>query len=160
MTNDRPDLSSERAPQKKTRQQISENNLRTDSNIWSQVPEWARYLDIMTDWPSVVMWLWLLLKLRGLSPLVNYTDRATAACRRSQCQLLRIEGCHMVSVVDPNGWILGFLYRSRYFFFQVAPQLYSRDWMDPVPDPLLLRKSGSTENGTRTSGSVARNSDH
>jgi hypothetical protein len=30
----------------------------------------------------------------------------------------------------------------------------------PVPDPLLLRKSGSAENRTRTSGSVARNSDH
>jgi hypothetical protein len=28
----------------------------------------------------------------GLSPRVNYTDRATAACRLSQCQLLRIEG--------------------------------------------------------------------
>jgi hypothetical protein len=23
-------------------------------------------------------------------------------------------------------------------FYQVAPQLYSRGWMDPVPDPLLL----------------------
>jgi hypothetical protein len=32
--------------------------------------------------------------------------------------------------------------------------------VDPVKDPLLLRKSGSTENRTRTSGSVARNSDH
>jgi hypothetical protein len=32
--------------------------------------------------------------------------------------------------------------------------------VDPVPDPLLLRKSGSTGNRTRTSGSVARNSDH
>jgi hypothetical protein len=31
-------------------------------------------------------------KLRGLSPQSNYTDRATAACRRSLCQLLRIEG--------------------------------------------------------------------
>jgi hypothetical protein len=31
-------------------------------------------------------------KLHGLSPLANYTDRATAACRRSDCQLLRIEG--------------------------------------------------------------------
>jgi hypothetical protein len=30
----------------------------------------------------------------------------------------------------------------------------------PVPDPLLLRKSGSAGNRTRTSGSVARNSDH
>jgi hypothetical protein len=32
--------------------------------------------------------------------------------------------------------------------------------VDPVPDPLLLRKSGRTGNLTRTSGSVARNSDH
>jgi hypothetical protein len=30
-------------------------------------------------------------KLRGLSPRANYTDRATAACRRSDCQLLRIK---------------------------------------------------------------------
>jgi hypothetical protein len=32
--------------------------------------------------------------------------------------------------------------------------------VDPVPDPLLLRKSGSAGNRTRTSGSVARSSDH
>jgi hypothetical protein len=32
--------------------------------------------------------------------------------------------------------------------------------MDPVPDALLLRKSGSYGNRTRASGSVARNSDH
>jgi hypothetical protein len=32
------------------------------------------------------------LKLHGLSPQANYTDRATAACRRSDYQLLRIEG--------------------------------------------------------------------
>jgi hypothetical protein len=31
-------------------------------------------------------------KLHGLSPRSNYTDRSTAACRRSDCQLLRIEG--------------------------------------------------------------------
>jgi hypothetical protein len=31
-------------------------------------------------------------KLHGLSPRANYTDRATTACRRSDCQLLRIEG--------------------------------------------------------------------
>jgi hypothetical protein len=31
-------------------------------------------------------------KLHGLSQRANYTDRATAACRRSDCQLLRIKG--------------------------------------------------------------------
>jgi hypothetical protein len=30
--------------------------------------------------------------LHGLSPRANYTDRTTADCRRSDCQLLRIEG--------------------------------------------------------------------
>jgi hypothetical protein len=33
----------------------------------------------------------------------------------------------VVIVTDPYGRILGFLDRSRYFFYQVAPQLYSRD---------------------------------
>jgi hypothetical protein len=32
--------------------------------------------------------------------------------------------------------------------------------VDPFPDPLLLRKSGSASDRTRTSDSVARNSDH
>jgi hypothetical protein len=68
--------------------------------------------------------------------------------------------CHVVSVTDPYGRILGFLDWSRYNLFQVAPQLYSRSWVDPVPDPLLLRKSGSAGNRSRTSGPVARNSDH
>jgi hypothetical protein len=66
-------------------------------------------------------------------------------------------GCH---VIDPYGRNLGFLDRSHYFFFQVAPQLYSRGLVDSVPDQPLLRKSGSARNRTRTSGSVARNFDH
>jgi hypothetical protein len=60
-------------------------------------------------------------------------------------------GCHVVSVMDPYGRILDFLDRSRYVFFRSAPQLYSRGWVDLVPDPLLLRKSGYR---SRTPGSV------
>jgi hypothetical protein len=56
--------------------------------------------------------------------------------------------------------LLGFLDRSRYYSFQVAPHLYSRGWADPVPDALLLRESSSAGNRIRTSGSVARNPDH
>jgi hypothetical protein len=33
--------------------------------------------------------------------------------------------CHVVSVTNPYGRILGFLDRSHYYCFQVAPQLYS-----------------------------------
>jgi hypothetical protein len=66
----------------------------------------------------------------------------------------------VVSAADPYGRILIFQDRSRYFYFQVAAHLYSRGWVDPVPDPLLLRKSCRAGNRTPTSGSVARNSDH
>jgi hypothetical protein len=55
-------------------------------------------------------------------------------------------GCNVVSVTTPYGRIVGFLDRRRYFFFQVAPQLY---WVDPVP---LLRKSGIARNRIRASG--------
>jgi hypothetical protein len=67
--------------------------------------------------------------------------------------------CHVISLTDPYSSVLDFLDRNWYFFFQVAPQLYSRGWVDPVSDQLLLRKSGSVGNRTRISGSVARNSD-
>jgi hypothetical protein len=40
---------------------------------------------------------------------------------------------------------LGFLDRSPYFL-EIAAQLSSRGCVDPVPDPLLLRKSGSAVN--------------
>jgi hypothetical protein len=42
-------------------------------------------------------------KLHGLSPRANHTDRATAACRRSDWQLFAHVGCHVVSVTDPYG---------------------------------------------------------
>jgi hypothetical protein len=69
---------------------------------------------------------------------------------------MRLEGCRLVSSADPlrpYSWFSGPVQ-------QVAPQLYSRSWVDPVPDPLLLRKSGSAGNRNRTSGSVGRNPDH
>jgi hypothetical protein len=41
-------------------------------------------------------------------------------------RLLRREFYHVVSATDPYGRILDFQDRNRYYFFQVAPQLYSR----------------------------------
>jgi hypothetical protein len=49
----------------------------------------------------------------------------------------------------PTAVNLGFLDQSRYCFIQVAPQLPSRGWVDPVPDPLLLRKSVRAGNRNR-----------
>jgi hypothetical protein len=75
------------------------------------------------------------IKLRGLSPQVNYTERAKLVSRG------RRNG-------SPRPLFSVFYTRSRYFSIQVVPQLYWRGWVDPVPDLLLLRKSGSTGNRT------------
>jgi hypothetical protein len=55
----------------------------------------------------------------------NYTYRATAACRRIWCQLLRIEGVTLSAQWVHTAVNLGFLDRSRYFF-AIASQLSSR----------------------------------
>jgi hypothetical protein len=85
----------------------------------------------------------------------------------SATELYRLSNCPLSAKLVPrfqrDGSQLPYSRLSRpepLFFFQVAPQLYSRGWVDPVQDPLLLRKSVGVENRTRTSGSVARNSDH
>jgi hypothetical protein len=49
-------------------------------------------------------------------------------------------GCREVSAADPHGRILGFLDHSRYFFFQVAPQLYSRGLSGPRSRPTSYQK--------------------
>jgi hypothetical protein len=88
-------------------------------------------------------------QLRGLSPRANYTEQ-TAASSAKIVPTFADRGCHVISATDPHSRIFGFLDWSRYYFFHVVPQLYSWGWVDPVPDPLLPRKSG-------TSGFVARN---
>jgi hypothetical protein len=57
-------------------------------------------------------------------------------------------GCCVVSSMNPHCRIIGFIDRSRYHFFQAAPQMYLRGWV--------------VVSGTKpgTSGSAARNSDH
>jgi hypothetical protein len=62
----------------------------------------------------------------AFSPQANYTDRGTAACRRSLCQLLQIEGVAWSEQQIPMAVNLGFLDRSRYFSIQLAPQLSSK----------------------------------
>jgi hypothetical protein len=56
-------------------------------------------------------------------------ERTIPSDRRMSAKLVPTfvdKECHVVSVTDPYGRILGFLDRNRYFFFQVTPQLDSR----------------------------------
>jgi hypothetical protein len=96
-----------------------------------------------------------LTKLHGLSPRANYTDRATAACQRSDYQLLGREGCHVVSVTDPYGRILGFLDRSSYFSIKyLLSCTHEAEWTPFQTHYFFL--SGSAGNRTRASESVER----
>jgi hypothetical protein len=52
----------------------------------------------------------------AFSPQANYTDRATAPCRQSWCQLSRIEGVAWSAQRLPTAVDLGFLDRIFYGF--------------------------------------------
>jgi hypothetical protein len=66
--------------------------------------------------------------------------------RGSQCRVLGVEGVVRSAQWVPRGVNLGFLGCSHYFFFQVAPQISSWDWVEPLPYTIFLRKSGSARN--------------
>jgi hypothetical protein len=64
----------------------------------------------------------------------------------------------VVSVTDPHGRILGFLYRSRYFSIKLLLICtHEAEWA-PFQNHYVF--SGSAGNRTRASGSIAKNSDH
>jgi hypothetical protein len=100
----------------------------------SRVPHAKQKVDYKKKNKKPTPWPWSASDLRLSAKLIpTFADR----------------GCCVVSTTDPYGRVHGFLYRSRYFFFQVAPQLYSRVWEHPFPDTLLIWKSGSAGNRTQ-----------
>jgi hypothetical protein len=94
----------------------------------------------------------------AFNPQANYTNWVTATCWRilvpTSADIGVSCGQRGSSLTVLN---LSFPDRNSDLFFQVAPHLSSRGWVDPIPDPLLIRKSGIE---SRTSGTAARNSDH
>jgi hypothetical protein len=84
------------------------------------------------------------------SPQTKYTDWATATCWRN---VVPTFADRWVSRGQRSGSLtafnLSFLDRSRYFSSKYLLIYPHKGWVDPVPDPLLLRKSGSAVNRTR-----------
>jgi hypothetical protein len=68
-------------------------------------------------------------KLRGLSSQANYTDRATAACRGSWFQLLRIEGVAWWAQRIPTAVISVFYTAAATFSFkQLLSCTHKAEW--------------------------------
>jgi hypothetical protein len=88
-------------------------------------------------------------ELRGLGPRANYADRATAACWRSSANPRGEWVWRGQRSGLPRSPVSVFWTGAATLFLQVAPQLSSPGWVDPVPDPPLLRKSRSVGNQTQ-----------
>jgi hypothetical protein len=76
-------------------------------------------------------------KLHGLSPRANYTDRATTACREVIANFCGKKVATWSVWRIPTAVFSAFR-QEPLLFYQVTPQLYSRGWVDPVPDPPLF----------------------
>jgi hypothetical protein len=97
-------------------------------------------------------------KLHGLSPRANYTHRATAACRRSDCQLFRIKGATWSAWRIPTAVVSVFKTGAATFLSSSSSVVLTRlSGPRSRPTNFLF---GSAGNRTRASGSVAKNSDH
>jgi hypothetical protein len=90
----------------------------------------------------------LVINQNTMSFIVNkktpWSESASELYRSSDCSLsakwsptFADRGCHVVSVTSLRPYSR-FPRQEPLLFYQVAPQLYSRGWMDPVPDPLLF----------------------
>jgi hypothetical protein len=64
-------------------------------------------------------------KLRGLSPQANYYRPSDRRLTAKLVPPLRVEGVAWSAQRIPTAVNLGFLTRSRYFFIQVAPQMFT-----------------------------------
>jgi hypothetical protein len=110
-------------------------------NIWLQV---VYKLDVL----SVAM---LLQKNSvALSPQANYTDWANVPCRRNLVPTFVDRGVSRGQRGGSPAVVnLSFLDRNRYFSFKQLLIYPHKGLEDPVPDPLLFRKSGSAKNWIR-----------
>jgi hypothetical protein len=66
------------------------------------------------------------------------------------CQLLRIEGCRVVSAADPLRSLISVFWTGAATFLSSSALFYPhKGWVDPIPDPLLSRTFGSAGNWTQ-----------
>jgi hypothetical protein len=99
-------------------------------------------------------------KLLGLSPRANSTDLATAAC---STKLVSTFANRTMSRGQRGGsprLYPRFIRPKPLLFLPNSSSFVLTRPSGPVPDQVLLRKSGSVGNRIRASGSVARNSAH
>jgi hypothetical protein len=83
----------------------------------------------------------------AFSPQANYTDGVTATCWWNLVPTFVDSGASRGQRGgSPTVVNLSFLDRSRYFSFRYFLIHPHEGWVDLVPDPLLLRKSGSAGN--------------
>jgi hypothetical protein len=82
-----------------------------------------------------------------MSPQANYIDQPTTTAGEASADFCWYKVLHVQWI--PMVINLGFLDCSHYYFFHIVSQLSSQGCVDPIPDPLLLRKSGSTKNRTQ-----------
>jgi hypothetical protein len=100
-------------------------------------------------------------KLRGFIPQANYTDRATAACRRSLCQLVLIEAVAWAAQRIPTAVNLGFLAPEPLLFHSSSSSVILMRLSGPRSTPTTSQKNLVAPGiEPETSGSVAGNTDH
>jgi hypothetical protein len=137
------------------------NEYKASLNVFSLHPAVSQvYINVFVSSCQVIgriIQLWSTTKkLHVLSPRANYTDRAIAACRRSDCQLLRIEGATWSAWRIPTA-VFSVFYTGAAIFLSSSSSVVLTRLSGPRSTPTTFF-SGSA--GNRTRASIMINSYH
>jgi hypothetical protein len=115
------------APQKQA------NNCQRVINIWSWAPDQARHQDLLIDWLSIAMWLWLWNKSMGQG---GHTSRSVACCE----------------IASKKGWTKGTNCCSCPFEISTSPERESQHYWGLFRKPVhiswpMWRKPWATGGG-------------
>jgi hypothetical protein len=102
--------------------------------------KWDSWRDLFTKQTNSVVF----------NPNVNDTDWVTPTCQWILVPTFADTGVLPGQCDGSLQMLITVLFLEPLFYFQVAPQLSSWGWVEPIPGPLLLRKPGSTGNQPTT----------
>jgi hypothetical protein len=116
----------------------------------------------------IIVWQKMIMTKTRVNVILINNNYVASVCERTISterpplvgQHLRIEGCRVVSAADKYGRNLGFLDRSRCFFFQVAPHCTDGAEWTPFQTHYFSENPVVPGIETGTSESIARDSDH
>ena len=108
------------------------------SCLWKVTCNWSEYQETKNFWNFSLRFLPFYVLSCNIKIKIKIHGATAPKSQNRLKWLMLVQGILGLAKRYPSTLISVFLTGFRYFSYQVATQLASRRWVDPVPDPILL----------------------